>query len=155
MTSAPPELHLSSPGAPESVALIAELNAELDALYRPEDNHFSLDEADVAEGSGVFLVATLDGRAVGCGAVRLIGGSRAEVKRMYVRPSARGRGVGRALLTRLESEASRLGASALVLEMGDDQPAAAALYRRAGFSRVPCWGEYLATPASICLGKQI
>lgn len=155
MTIARLELHPFSPNDHPAAALIAELNAELDTLYRAEDNHFSLADADVAEGSGAFFVATLEGRPVGCGAVRLIAASRAEIKRMYVRPSVRGRGVGRALLARLESEARLLGATSLVLEMGDKQPGAEALYRGAGFTPIPCWGEYLATPASVCLGKQI
>lgn len=155
MTMARLELRRASPADPDAAALIAELNAELDALYQPDDNHFSLDESEVSEGRGVFLVAFLGGSPVGCGAVRLLSEARAELKRMFVKPSVRGRGMGRALLTRLESEAKALGATHLVLEMGDNQPGAEALYRGAGFSEVPCWGEYLATPASVCLGKQI
>lgn len=155
MTPAQPVLRPVSPRDPDAAALIAELNAELDALYRPDDNHFALDESEVTEGRGAFLVAFFDGNPAGCGAVRLISDSRAEIKRMYVKPSVRGQGVGRALLTRLEAEAKALGAAHLVLEMGDSQPGADALYRRAGFIQIPCWGEYLATPASVCLGKQI
>ncbi len=155
MTMARLELHRASPGDPDAAALIAELNAELDALYRPDDNHFSLDESDVTDGRGAFLVARLEGGPVGCGAVRLLSDGRGEIKRMYVKPKARGQGVGRALLTRLEVEAKTLGATRLVLEMGDGQPVAEALYRGAGFSEIPCWGEYLATPASVCLGKRI
>ncbi len=150
-----PELRPASPDDPDATRLIDELNAELDALYRPDDNHFSLDRSEVAEGRGAFFVAFLEGQPVGCGAVRLIGEARAEIKRMYVRPNVRGRGVGRALLNRLESKASALGATSLVLEMGDSQPGADALYRGAGFREIPCWGEYLATPASVCLGKRI
>ncbi|HZD04843.1 MAG TPA: GNAT family N-acetyltransferase, partial [Longimicrobiales bacterium] len=77
------------------------------------------------------------------------------IKRMYVRAGFRGSGVGRLLLQRLEAEARRRGASSLVLEMGDSQPDAASLYRRAGFVPIPCWARYLATPASICLGKDL
>lgn len=155
MVLPPPELRPASPDDPDATTLIGELNAELDALYRPDDNHFSLDHSEVVGGRGAFFVAFLDGRPVGCGAVRLIDESRAEIKRMYVRPDVRGRGVGRALLNRLESEARDLGATSLVLEMGDSQPGADALYRGAGFREIPCWGEYLATPASVCLGKPI
>lgn len=149
------ELAESSPTAPEAVSLISELNELLDGLYSPDDNHFALDPSEVEASRGVFLLARLDGEAVGCGAVRLLDGRRAEIKRMYVRPSAQGRGIGRAILRRLEAEARRRGAGMLVLEMGDSQPAAEALYRRAGFSPIPCWDDYLATPASVCLGKQL
>lgn len=149
------ELVPSSPDDPYALALIADLNDLLDGLYHPDDNHFSLDPTEVVEGLGIFLVARRHGVTVGCGALRMTDDRRGEIKRMYVRPEAQGGGVGRAILTALEKEARRLGASQLVLEMGDQQPAAAALYRRAGFTPIPCWGEYLATPASICLGKDL
>ena len=145
----------ASPTDPEAVALIARLDGLLDALYDPADNHFRLDPEEVEGEAGVFLLARHDGRAVGCGAVRMLGDGRAEVKRMFVEAEMRGRGVGRALLRRLEREARRRGARALVLEMGADQPAAAGLYRSFGFAPIPCWGEYLATPKSVCLGKDL
>ena len=66
----------------------------------------------------------------------------AEIKRMYVDPSARGRGVGRQILDALEAEARRLGARRIVLETGPRQPEAIALYARAGFAEIPLFGEY-------------
>lgn len=149
------ELLVSSPAEPEAAELIEELNRLLDDLYNPDDNHFRLDTAEVTGDRGLFLVARLDGAAVGCGALRLTDDGRGEVKRMYVRPSSQGRGVGRIILDRLEEEARLRGVGALVLEMGDLQPSARALYESAGFKPVTCWGEYLATPASVCLGKDL
>lgn len=149
------EIIAASPAHPDAAALIEELNVLLDGLYRPADNHFSLDADDVSGDRGVFLLARVGREAQGCGAVRLTEDGRGEIKRMYVRPAVQGRGVGRLLLDRLESEARRLGATGLVLEMGDRQPQASALYRRSGFTETPCWGPYLATPASICLGKEL
>lgn len=148
------ELRACSPSAPEAQILIAELNTVLSKLYDPADNHFSLDESEVSGANGVFLVASFDAIDVGCGAVRVLDGA-GEIKRMYVREAGRGRGVGRGILERLEAEALARGAHRLRLEMGDSQPHAEALYRSAGFSEIPCWGEYLATPASICLGKDL
>lgn len=139
----------------DAASLILELNALLDELYSPDDNHFSLDPGEVIEGRGLFVVARVHDEPVGCGALRMIDARRGEIKRMYVRPAAQGRGAGTAILARLEQQARRLGADSLVLEMGPGQPSAAALYRRSGFTRIECWGEYLATPASICLGKQL
>lgn len=155
MSPDPVTLTPASPSDPEAAELIGELNELLDGLHHPDDNHFSLDPSDVDGGTGVFLLARLDGQAVGCGAVRLLDGGRAEIKRMFVRPGAQGRGIGRAILERLEDEARGRGAVTVVLEMGDHQPAAAALYTAAGFAPVPCWGEYLATPMSRCLGKSL
>lgn len=148
-------LEAAAPSDAQAVALIGELNAVLDSLYHSDENHFSLEPEQVTGDKGVFLIARLDGQAVGCGAVRLLDDGRAEIKRMYVRPEARRNGVGAALLERLEREAQRRGARQLVLEMGPAQPAARHLYAGFGFHPVPCWGEYQATPNSVCLGKDL
>jgi putative acetyltransferase len=140
-----------------ATTLITALNAELSALYpEPGATHFRLDPDEVAPGRGAFLVARADGAPVGCGAVRLLEDHDAELKRMYVVPEARGRGVGRALLDALESEARVLGARRLVLETGVRQTAALALYRRAGFVDIPSYGEYVASPdTSVCLARPL
>ncbi len=141
---------------PHAAELIAELNELLDSIYPPEDNHFTLSADDVDGSNGVFLVARHPpGKALGCGAVRLLGDGRAELKRMYVRPAARGVGLGRAILARLEAEARDRGATRLVLEMGPGQPEARRLYESFGFVPIPCWGEYVETPNSVCLGKDL
>src|SRR5687768_10461324 len=115
--------------------LIGRLNAELMGAYsEPGANHFGLDAGDVAPGRGAFLVAFLEERAVGCGAVRLIESGTAELKRMYVEPANRGRGIGRRLVQALEDEARALGATRVVLETGIRQAAALALYERCGFT---------------------
>jgi GNAT superfamily N-acetyltransferase len=136
--------------------LIGELNAELDARYPEEGaNHFRLDPDEVADGRGAFLVAYVDGQPVGCGAVRRIEPNVVEIKRMYVAPVARGRGVGRQVLLELEAEARRLGATRLVLETGPRQPEALALYSRAGFVEIPNFGEYAGCEFSVCMAKQL
>jgi transketolase len=136
--------------------LIAALNAELSERYHePGANHFRLDPAEVVEGQGAFLVAYVGDRAVGCGAVRRNDDATAEIKRMYVEPLARGGGVARRVLEQLEAEARRLGASRVVLETGIRNPEALALYLRAGFVEIPLFGEYLGSPLSVCLGKEL
>jgi GNAT superfamily N-acetyltransferase len=136
--------------------LISALNAELDARYPEEGaNHFRLDPDEVADGRGAFLVAYFDGQPVGCGAVRRIEPTVAEIKRMYVSPEARGRGVGRQVLLHLEAEARRLGAKRLVLETGPRQPEALALYSRAGFVVIPNFGEYEGCEFSVCMAKEL
>jgi len=74
---------------------------------------------------------------------------------MYVAPEVRGLGVGRALLLALEAEARGLGLRRVVLETGVRQARALALYERHGFSRIAAYGEYVASPLSVCLGKDI
>jgi GNAT superfamily N-acetyltransferase len=139
---------------PEVTTLIKALNAELEQRYPEEGaNHFRLDPEDVAPGRGVFLVAYDADEAVGCGATRLIDAQTAEIKRMYVDPAYRGKGIAARLLEELERHARALGAKELVLETGERQPEAVALYSRAGFQKIPLFGEYVNSPLSVCMGK--
>ena len=150
--------------SPVALTLIRALNTELAAQYpEPGATHFRLDPDEVAPGAGVFVVARIGGRAVGCGAlrclrepalVRELGEAVGELKRMYVAPEMRGHGIGRALLSRLEDEGRALGLTRLVLETGTRQAEALALYRSAGYVAIPAYGEYAASPAtSVCLTK--
>ena len=126
-------------------ALVGELDAELLVDYPPEQRHgLSIDA--IFQPHVRFFVARLDGAAAGCGGVALLDGY-AEVKRMYVRPSVRGRGVAAALLARLESEARDSGRDLLRLETGDRQLDAIRLYERAGFRRCDAFGAYASMPA--------
>ena len=120
--------------------LIGELEAVLSAEYPPEQRHGLPPDAIFAPNI-LFFVARLNGAAVGCGGVALFA-DFAEVKRMYVREAARGRGVAQALLRRLETEARGAGLSVLRLETGDQQGAAIWLYERAGFARCGAFGAY-------------
>ncbi len=139
--------------------LIGALNAELEGRYPEEGaNFFRLDADEVREGRGGFFVAYISGEPVGCGAVRRTDPGVAEIKRMYVAPAARGRGVGRQIFVALEAEARRLGVRRLVLETGPRQPEAIALYERAGFVQIPLYGEYRDTPhpeLSVCMAKDL
>jgi GNAT superfamily N-acetyltransferase len=149
-----------------AASLIAELNRDLSADYpEPGTTHFRLDPNEVAAGNGIFVVARWEGRPVGCGALRRIidpeltrelGPRVGELKRMYVARELRGKGIGRALLDRLESEARLLGLDRLVLETGIRSPQALALYRAAGFTAIPAYGEYVSSPTtSVCLSKAL
>jgi GNAT superfamily N-acetyltransferase len=96
--------------------------------------------ADVA----VVLVARDDdGTPIGCGALRPLEAGAAELKRMYVVPAARGRGISRLLLTGLEAEAATRGWTTLRLETGPKQPEAVALYTGAGYRPIGAFGHYV------------
>ena len=143
-------------GDPDVLGLIGELDAELHSQYpEPGSNHFRLDPAEVAPGRGVMVVARWRDEPVACGAIRMIATDTAEVKRMYVRPIARGQKIGAAVLHRLEAEARALGATRLALETGPDSVNAITVYERAGFVRIACWGEYSGAPASYCMDKTL
>ena len=142
------------PDQPEVRALIAELNAYLLSLYRPEDcYHLTVEE--LCRPDVTFFVARRDGAAVGCGALRRLEGGMGEVKRMFTLPAARGAGIGRRILAAIEAEARRSGCDRLVLETGAEQPEALALYRSAGFSQCGAYGDYREDGASIFMEKPL
>ena len=125
-------------------ALIGELDRTLGAEYPPEQRHGLALEAIFAQPVRFFL-ARLDGAAVGCGGVALFA-DFAEVKRMYVRPAARGRGVAQTMLARLERETDEAGLRIVRLETGNRQNAALRLYEQAGFRPCPPFGDYALMP---------
>ncbi len=136
--------------------LVGALDVELSLLYEPQQRFGpNLKPEHLKPGLGTFVVARTDGRAVGCGALRRLDASSGEVKRMYVDPEVRGRGVAKHVLARLELAAAELGIRRLVLETGIHQAEAIALYSRAGFRSVPCWGEYAGSPTSVCFEKDL
>ena len=145
--------------APEAQALVGALARELDERYGDEDEEYLLEVEPhvVSPPLGVFLVARLDGDAVGCGALRPLPGRAGfgEIKRMFVAPVARGAGVGRALLAALEERGPGLGFRVLRLETGDAQPEAVSLYESAGWTRIASYGRYADSPSSICFAKEL
>ena len=104
-----------------------------------------------------FLVAAVDGLAVGCGAVQPAGPGLGlgEVKRMYVLPAHRGRGIARSLLTALEGLAGDLGYDTLRLTTGVRQPEAIALYESSGYVRTEPYGKYVNEPLTRCYAKAL
>ena len=140
---------------PDVQALVHAQQLEMRGRYEGEaDIGPTRDAAMFVEPVGVFLVVRDDdGTALGCGGVTRFDERRAELKRMYVVPEARGRGLGRRLLEELEAAARRLGYSGLVLETGDRQPEAVGLYLSAGFAPIPCYGVYASRAWSFCYEK--
>ena len=129
----------------EARDLIGELNHVLGAAYEAHQRH-GLSIEKLFEPNVLFFIARLDGLAVGCGGVALFD-DYAEVKRVYTRPAARGRGVAKALLRRIEDEARGACISVLRLETGTYQQEAIGLYERMGFRSRGSFGPYAAMPA--------
>ena len=114
--------------------LVAELNATLLELTPPEFV-FHMTVEQMAELATTVFIAREGGKAVGCGALKRHEDGIGEVKRMYTRPSHRGRRIGAAIVDRIEAMAREDGLRRLVLETGDRHPAAWTVYERAGFTR--------------------
>jgi putative acetyltransferase len=142
------------PDTPDAAALIAELDAHLASHYAAESRHgFSVEKL---QRDGVaFFVSRDDGRAAGCGGVLIVGKEYAEIKRMYVRPTFRGRGLGRQMLDHLVVHATERGLTVIRLETGIHQHEAIALYERSGFRRIPPFGPYRDDPVSRCYEKRL
>ncbi len=102
-----------------------------------------------------LVVRDADGAPLGIAALRPFDARTLEIKRMYVRPAARRRGVAVALLAALEDEARRLGAQRIVLETGTAQPEAMALYERCGYTPIPRYEPYIDNPRSRCYERAL
>jgi putative acetyltransferase len=140
------EVNVESLHSADALALIRDLSAELGARYG-DDGAGAFKPADVDVAGAAFVVARLDGRPVGCGV--------GEVKRMFIEPSMRGRGISRLILRKIEAVAAEFGYRTLRLETGLRQPEAIGLYETAGYWRAPCYGIYVDNPLSVCFEKQL
>jgi len=137
-------------------ALVTAQQTEMLGLYDGEADIGPTREAAMfVEPDGVFVVVRDGERAVACGGIVRFDETRAELKRMYVVPDLRGRGLGRRVLVELEAEARRLGYRALVLETGDLQREALGLYESSGYERIPCYPPYDSRELSLCFEKRL
>lgn len=121
-------------------AYVAELNRRSDIPFDPS-NGSTAEPHEVRAPAGAFVVAYLNGEAIGCGAVKHRPGGPSDIKRMWVAESARGLGLGRRLLTTLEQLARDSGAGVVQLETNDALVEAIALYRSAGYEEVPAFND--------------
>jgi ribosomal protein S18 acetylase RimI-like enzyme len=144
----------SRPDTPDAAALVEELEEHLASLYPAESRHGYAVEKLIREGVAFFVVRD-SGVAAGCGGVQLYGTEYGELKRMYVRPAFRGRGLGKMVLVRLEEYARGQGAGLLRLETGIHQKEAIGLYEGYGFERIGPFGEYREDPLSLFYEKRI
>ena len=140
--------------ADEPVAreLIAELDAGFLVSYSPE-HMFGLHTNEERDPNLHFFVIREGENAVGCGALRVLDANTGELKRMYVRPAYRGRGISRLLIQHLENTARTLGIKCMRLETGPEQVEALALYESSEYQYIPPYGEYVGSPVSVCMEK--
>ena len=146
-------IRVGSPLDPQVRTLIAELDAFNSALYPAESNHFDPPEA-LAATRNIFLVVEQDGELVGCGAAKNCGGW-AELKRMYLKPKARGEGIALAMLVKLLDWARAEKLPLARLETGNVSVGALKLYRRAGFKEIPAFPPYKPDPLSIFMERAL
>lgn len=141
-----------TPDQPDVRALIDELDAYLYSLY-PAENVYALDIASLLHPSVLFAVVRDGaGASVGCAAI-VVTPEYGELKRMYVRPPARGRGAARQLIEALEAKAMGQGCRTFMLETGPTMPEALILYERLGYQRRGPFGDYPDDPLSVFMQK--
>jgi GNAT superfamily N-acetyltransferase len=147
------EYRIESAGSPVARKLISALNDALSRQY-PGLPVNDIDAADFEAGGGVFAIGYVNGEPAVSGAFRPWEGA-AEIKRVFVLPSQRGRGLARRMLAFLEAEAAKRGYVRGVLETGSRQHEAIGLYRSMGWTPIPVFGPYIGSPISVCFEKRL
>jgi putative acetyltransferase len=144
---------IADPAHPKVRKLIADLDAYMIPLYPAESNHL-LDIETLRQPEMRFFAAFGEDEVLGIGGCWLHG-DYAEIKRVYVSPEARGMGLAKRLMDRIEEEARACGRSIARLETGIHQPEALALYRRLGYSERGPFGDYGEDPNSVFMEKRL
>ena len=130
------------PDEPEAARLRTAMEREADRLYSDREGsiHMVSAEPDEMRGpGGGFLVAYAGSDAIGCGGFKRLDGETCEIKRMFLEPGWRGRGLSRGLLEAIEAAARDAGYRIARLDTGDRQPSAKRLYDTAGYRRIPAY----------------
>ncbi|MBT2546896.1 GNAT family N-acetyltransferase [Arthrobacter sp. ISL-65] len=151
MTDTVPVITATNAQDPRIQGLVAELDADLNARYPEEQCTGGLHvHPDIR-----FLLAEINGSPLGCCAIQQLPDGAAELKRMYVAPQARGRGIGALLLDQAEKAAAALGYTDIRLETAIHQPEAIALYTRAGYTPITNYPPYQDKHLSRCYTKHL
>jgi GNAT superfamily N-acetyltransferase len=139
---------------PVAQDLVEQVQQEYVARYGGRDEAV-VDPAEFLPPQGLFLAAEVDGEPVGSGAWRAMGAGVAEIKRVYVSPRLRRRGLAQLIMAVLERTAAQEGFRSVVLNSGDRQPEALRLYERLGYGPVTPYGVYACAPDAVFLGKDL
>jgi putative acetyltransferase len=138
---------------PHFQELVKELDEDL--AIRDGDDHAFYAEFNKTATLQYCIVAYKEGNPAGSGALRQFADYTVEVKRMYVPPAQRGKGIASAVLGELEKWAKELGYKKCVLETGHNQPEALQLYDKSGYKRIPNYGQYANVYNSVCFEKEV
>ena len=138
---------------PHFRSLVAFLDADL--AIRDGKDHAFFAQYNKIDAIKYVVVAYYDNEPAGCGAIKNFEGDTMEVKRMYVKPEFRGKGIARNVLRELEKWTAELGFTNCILETGKRQPEAIALYRTSGYELIPNYGQYANVETSVCMKKHV
>ncbi|MFI5154946.1 MAG: GNAT family N-acetyltransferase [Chitinophagales bacterium] len=126
---------------------------DLDLSNRDGSDHKFYDQFNKIDNIQFAVVAYDETSPIGCGAIKAFSEDAMEVKRMFVSPPHRGKGIAQSVLLELEKWAREMNFSKCILETGKRQPEAIALYMKAGYKTIPNYGQYENVENSICFEK--
>ncbi|MCB9337151.1 MAG: GNAT family N-acetyltransferase [Lewinellaceae bacterium] len=138
---------------PDFLLLVALLDQDLAERDGPEHAFYA--QFNKVDSLRHVVVAYENGTPAGCGAFKPFDSRSVEIKRMFVQPALRGKGVARPILSELEQWAAELGYGRCVLETGKRQPEAIAFYSKCGYGAIPNFGQYAGVDNSVCFEKNI
>lgn len=138
---------------PDFRELVRLLDAHLEE--KDGDEHPFFAQFNTLDAIKHAIVAYRNERAVGCGAIKAYADGTMEIKRMYVRPEARGQGIASNILTDLEEWAKEMGASETILETLKSQVSVVGMYLRNGYEIIPNYGQYQGVESSVCMCKRL
>jgi len=140
------------PSCEDALELTQGLFSELEGLY----GRGSIENFTDENGKFIYFLVVKSGDInIASGAVNHINGTTCEIKRMFVKKEFRGKGLSKLVLNALEEFIRKGEYRRIILETGGKQPEAVSLYRKFGYSEIPCYGRHSLDPDSICFGKDI
>jgi putative acetyltransferase len=147
------QLKRTTSADPHFRALVNQLDHDL--RIRNGDMMDIYDQHNIIEAIDTVVIAYLDHVPVACGCFKSFDSTAVEIKRMFVQPEARGKGISIKVLTALEDWARELGFAYTVLETGGKQTEALGLYPKTGYVEIAKYGPYVDLPDSICFRKEL
>ncbi|MDR6809531.1 GNAT superfamily N-acetyltransferase [Dyadobacter sp. BE34] len=148
-----PEFIRTTSDNPDFQNLTSELDDELCRIYNTNKEDY--EEYNRITGLPTVVLAYENDIAIACGCFKQFDAHRLELKRMFVTPGFRGKGIASMMVDELEKWGKELGYGTMILETGKGQPDAIALYRKLGYTDIPHFGEFPEESRSVCLGKKI
>jgi putative acetyltransferase len=133
--------------------LVWSLDQDLNSRYQKDQEEY--DKFNKIDLLDTVVIAYLNDQAVGCGCFKKYNEFTIEIKRMFVNPDMRGKGIAKKILSELELWGIQLGFTNAILETGIGQPEAIGLYEKLGYKRIPNYDQYAGMPGSVCMKKEI
>jgi GNAT superfamily N-acetyltransferase len=138
---------------PDFKTLTARLDEELCRIYGT--NQADYEEYNKITDLPTVIIAYANNIPVGCGCFKIYDESTVELKRMFVEPELRGKGIASAIVKELERWALELGYNSIILETGNKQPEAINMYHKLGYQDTEKYGQYEDAVLSVCMKKQL